>query len=247
MDPTVEVPTMPYVTFTIVYDNNRGDEGLRTGWGFACLVESEETTVLFDTGGDASTLLANLEALGKDPAAVDAVVLSHVHQDHTGGLGGLLAAGAEPAVYVPVSFPASFKREVAARTTLVEVEGPAEIGPGVHTTGEVEGRITEQALVVETAEGWVLVTGCAHPGIVEVATEAREIAGGDIALAVGGFHLKDDRADEIEEVIAGLRALGVAAVAPVHCSGDRARALFAETFGEACHLVGVGAEFRFER
>ncbi|MGC9356605.1 MAG: MBL fold metallo-hydrolase [Anaerolineae bacterium] len=230
-----------------MYDNNRGAEGLRTDWGFACLIEFEERVILFDTGGDGPILLANMEALGKEPSMVDVVVLSHVHGDHTGGLAGLLEAGAEPEVYVPASFPAAFKQQVARDASLVEVEEPVEILPGVYTTGEVEGRIIEQALVVETAKGWVLVTGCAHPGIVKMAAQAREVTGGKIALVMGGFHLRSERVDQIEEVISGLRDLDVASVAPVHCSGDRARELFKEAFGEGCQLVGVGAVFRFER
>ena len=38
------------VTFTVVYDNDSQDPALQTAWGFACLVETGEATVLFDTG-----------------------------------------------------------------------------------------------------------------------------------------------------------------------------------------------------
>jgi len=105
--------------FTMIYDNNEYDPALRTAWGFACWVEVGEATVLFDTGGDGATLLGNLAELKLDPQEIDAVVLSHIHGDHTGGLVGLLETGARPTVYAPAAFPASFKADVSARTECV--------------------------------------------------------------------------------------------------------------------------------
>jgi len=236
------------VTFTVVYDNNPFDPRFRTAWGFACWVETPDGVVLFDTGGDGPTLLNNLAEGGMDPRAVDAVVLSHIHGDHTGGLTALLDAGARPTVYVPASFPPSFKESIRVRTALVEVTGPTEILPGVHTTGEVDsGGIVEQALVVETAEGLAVVTGCAHPGVVEMVRRARQVGRGEVALVVGGFHLSGADRGRIAEVISGLRALGVRRVAPCHCTGDLARRMFAEAFGDAFLPAGAGWNITFRR
>ena len=193
-------------------------------------------------------LLSNMTQLGFDPQAIDAVVLSHIHSDHTGGLAGLLDAGARtsassvepPVVYVPAAFPASFKADVRARTDLVEVTGPVEILAGVYTTGEVGSGIVEQALVVETEGGMVVVTGCAHPGVVEMVRRAKEAVRGEVVLVIGGFHLRSASRDRIEGIIADLRQLGVQKVAPCHCTGDRARQMFADAFGDDCVLAGVG-------
>jgi len=76
---TPPVPTaMPVetpggVTITILYDNNPGDsdERLETAWGFSCLVEGLEKTILFDTGGDSAMLLRNMRTLGLDPMRVN--------------------------------------------------------------------------------------------------------------------------------------------------------------------------------
>jgi 7,8-dihydropterin-6-yl-methyl-4-(beta-D-ribofuranosyl)aminobenzene 5'-phosphate synthase len=228
------------VRFTIAYDNNAYDPALRTAWGFSCLVELGEATVLFDTGGDSPTLLGNMATLGLDPLAIDAVVLSHIHGDHVGGLAGLLDLGARPAVYVPAAFPDSFKDGVRARTDLVEVVEPLEVLPGVYTTGEVGSGIVEQALVVETGDGAVVVTGCAHPGIVKMVRRAQAPVRGDLALVVGGFHLGGADPGQIETVITGLRQLGVQRVAPCHCTGDQARRMFADAFGADCIITGVG-------
>ncbi len=236
------------ITFTIVYDNNPYISGMKTAWGFACLVELEETTMLFDTGGDSSTLLSNMAALDKDPQAIDIVVLSHFHGDHTGGLGGLLDTGVRPVVYAPTVFPTSFKKDVQTKTELIEVERPQKIRPGVFTTGQVSGTVVEQALAVETAEGWVVVTGCAHPGIVEMTRAAQQATGGDIAWVIGGFHLGNATRAHINAIIKVLHGdLGVGQVVPTHCTGEQARAMFAEAWGEACHLLGVGAEITLLR
>ena len=235
------------MTFTIVYDNNaragaRGhDPTLQTAWGFACWIETGDATLLFDTGGDSPTLLGNMATLGLDPQAIDVVVLSHIHGDHTGGLAGLLDTGIRPTVYVPAAFPASFKDGVRARTDLVEVTGPLEILPGVHTTGELGSSIVEQALVVETEAGLVVVTGCAHPGVVEMVRRAQGAVGGEVALVMGGFHLGGASAAEIATIVEDFQQLGVQGVAPCHCSGDVARALFEQAYGEDFISAGVGS------
>ena len=193
------------MTFTIVYDNNAYDPALQTAWGFACLVETGAGTVLFDTGGEGPTLTGNMARLGLDAQAIDAVVLSHAHADHTGGLQSLLDMGVRPTVYVPAAFGTAFKDAVRARTELVEVTGPAEILPGVLSTGMVGSGIVEQALAVETGEGLVVVTGCAHPGVAEMVRRAREAATGEVTLVVGGFHLGGASERQVRGIIAEFR------------------------------------------
>ena len=239
--PTKEVRP---VTFTIVYDNNTYPAAelldLRTSWGFACWVDAGETTVLFDTGGDGADLMHNLRELDLDPLTVDAVVLSHAHGDHTGGLGALLSTGAKPTVYVPVSFSGSFKEDVRAHTDLVEVADPMAVASGIYTTGEVGSGIKEQALVVEVSDGLVVITGCAHPGVDNVVRRVYQHHDGHIALVVGGFHLGSASRQRVESIIADFEKLDVARVAPCHCTGDAARALFDEAFGDDCVMAGVG-------
>ena len=228
------------LTITVVYDNNSYDSRLRTAWGFSAFVEYHDHTLLFDTGGDGPTLLANMAALGIAPAQIESVVLSHIHGDHVGGLSGLLAAGARPTVYLPPSFPASFKREVAETTTVVEVAPGQRIAEGLFTTGEMGSGILEQALVIETARGLVVITGCAHPGVVQIVARAKELFGDQVYLVLGGFHLGGKRDAEIAAIVADFRRLGVEKVAPCHCTGDRAIAMFAAEYGDDFVQAGVG-------
>jgi 7,8-dihydropterin-6-yl-methyl-4-(beta-D-ribofuranosyl)aminobenzene 5'-phosphate synthase len=240
------------VTFTVVFDNYAHDRALETAWGFACLVETEGTTVLFDTGGDGAILLRNMKALGKDLAAIDAVVFSHEHGDHTAGLTALLDTGAKPTIYAPSAFGAIYKDAWQARTSLVELPGtPAEILPGFYSTGFLTASgglepIVEQALIVQTAEGWVMVTGCAHPGVVKLARRASEATGGELTWVMGGFHLVDSGPGRIRAIIEDLREMGVVRAAPSHCSGDRAREMFAAAFGRNYIPTGVGAVITIE-
>jgi 7,8-dihydropterin-6-yl-methyl-4-(beta-D-ribofuranosyl)aminobenzene 5'-phosphate synthase len=114
------------------------------------------------------------------------------------------------------------------------------ISPGVCTTGQVGTGIVEQALVVETDAGSVIVTGCAHPGIVEMVRKGKEITAGEVALVLGGFHLGKASRGQTKEIVSTFRRLGMQRVAPCHCTGDRARRLFVDAYGMDCTLAGVG-------
>lgn len=238
--PTASKEGTGSVTITVIYDNNPYNPHLQTGWGFACLVKTEKAIILFDTGGDGAILLRNMIALGIKPQSVEVVVLSHIHGDHTGGLRALLDTGAHPTVYVPRSFPTRFKADVRSLTKLEKVTGLAEILPGVYTTGEMGSGIVEQGLVVETTEGLAVITGCAHPGVVEMVRRARRASEEEVYLVLGGFHLGGASRQKIERIIINFQELGVRQVAPCHCTGDQAIKVFADAFGADLIQNGVG-------
>lgn len=225
---------------TVLYDNYSHDPRLQTGWGFAALIEQRDQAILFDTGADAPTLLGNMRALDIDPQRIEVVALSHAHGDHTGGLAGLLETGARPAVHLLPSFPASFKRGIGARVTLTEATPGQQIGEGVFTTGEVSGAIPEQALIVESRLGLVVVTGCAHPGVLEMIERASALRGKKVHLVLGGFHLRGKSAAELQAIVAAFRRLGVEKVGPCHCTGDAAIQMFRDEYRDDFVAVGVG-------
>ena len=247
LPPPTTQPTEPgeaATVLTVLYDNNPADLRLTAAWGFACLIESQGGTILFDTGGDGAILMQNMATLGIDPAAIDAVVLSHNHADHVGGLQALLGSNDHLVVYIPGSFPEEFGRRVRERARVVEVGGPMEIIEGVHTTGEMGTTIVEQSLIVETARGLVVVTGCAHPGIVEIVRRAA--AQGEIDLVIGGFHLRDRSRGDVQVVIEDLLALGMRRIAPCHCTGAEATVEFEAAFGSGFVPCGVGTVITIE-
>jgi 7,8-dihydropterin-6-yl-methyl-4-(beta-D-ribofuranosyl)aminobenzene 5'-phosphate synthase len=226
----------------VVYDNVAYTPELETAWGFAAVLEAAGGTVLFDTGGDGRRLLANMQRLGIEPERVDAVVLSHIHADHTGGLGEFLARNARVTVYLPQSFPVGFRRAVEQRGARVEtVGGPRRLFGNLHSTGEMDEGTKEQGLIVDTEAGLVVVTGCAHPDIVEMARAAQKYLGKNIYLLMGGFHLLGHSERQLRGTLRALRGLGVRKVAPSHCTGDEAIALFRETWGSEFIEGGCGA------
>ena len=226
---------------TTLYDNYHHSGDLRTNWGFACLVELSGTVVLFDTGGDGPTLMHNIDELGIDLARVQALVLSHDHGDHTGGVQGVLERCSDLKVYVCDSFSSRTKLEVKENGgQLVEVTSPVEIAPGIHSTGALGAAIHEQSLVVDTGEGIVVITGCAHPGIVGIVRKAKQLAQGDVLLVTGGFHLMGASEKLVARAISDLKDLGVRKASPTHCTGDAAIEQFREAFGEDFVPGGVG-------
>ncbi len=254
----------PKVTITVVYDNYSHQERLGAGWGFACVIRGLEKTVLFDTGGDGSLLLANMRALRIDPVSIDVVLLSHIDGDHTDGLQDFLAINPHVSVYMPASFPDDFKAKTARTgANVIEVGGPKEIFDGVFTTGELLGPKVEQGLVLSdkaySVEGrlesppytgrlespphtglGVVVSGCAHPGIDKMVGRAREATGAERFLILGGFHLFRSDVGTIRKMIVRLKQLGVEYAAPTHCSGDHAKQLFRDAFADGYIEVGAG-------
>ena len=231
---------MQDISITVVYDNNPYKQGLETSWGFSALIMGAEKTILFDSGGDRS-LLSNMEKLAIDPDRIDVVVLSHIHPDHTGGLGSLLEKNPDVIIYLPKSFPTKFKDNVQAHgTKMVEVEQPMKICENVHSTGQLGKWIREQSLIVRTEAGLVVITGCAHPGIVNIVNAAKDLIKDNILLVMGGFHLEWATKGKIEKIISTFKQLHVRYIGPCHCTGDKARALFEKHFGKNYINVGAG-------
>jgi 7,8-dihydropterin-6-yl-methyl-4-(beta-D-ribofuranosyl)aminobenzene 5'-phosphate synthase len=232
----------PHRRITVIFNNIPYAAQLRTGWGFSCVVEGFDQTILFDTGGDGKILLANMEHLGIDPTTIDVVVLSHIHSDHTGGLEALLRKNPEVTVYLPHSFPHSFQQRIKRLgADVVMVNGPMRLFDGVHSTGEMGDWIKEQALILDTSKGLVIVTGCAHPGVVNIVRKARQYLKKDVYLTMGGFHLMGIGTSQLRKHIQALRALGVEKVAPSHCTGEAAIARFREAWGDDFLSGGCGA------
>lgn len=166
----------------VLYDNE-AKRDLESDWGFSALIEAEEN-ILFDTGDNGDLLKRNIEKMDVDVSKVKKIVLSHEHHDHTGGLFSILDRSME--VYVPESFSTQFKKEVRGYGSLVEVSGKRKISHQIFTTGEIGKSIKEQSLMIEVDDGYILLTGCAHPGLARIVDEASRY--GDIKGVIGGFH-----------------------------------------------------------
>ncbi len=150
---------------TVLIEDYAGyDSGLLGQHGTSILLEASagqsQNTILFDTGQTAEPVLHNMKLLGKDPAGIDMIVLSHCHFDHTGGLIGILGAGgfaripviAHPSIYRAnfslkpklrsVGMDPESSREAVANKggELILTEEPLPLMSGVVTSGEIRER-----------------------------------------------------------------------------------------------------------
>ncbi len=223
-----EIGSGDEVVVAILVDNNPGGRGLKAAWGFSALVKVGSLKILFDSGPDPRILGRNAGALGADLSDVDFAVVSHGHWDHAGGLPRVAEVAPGTKVYLPGGISPGVVRWIEGLgLEPITLGDPTALAPGVTTTGSMRGPPSEHGLVVSAGGlGSVLLTGCAHPGIEEMMERAADLAG-RVYAAVGGFHLASAGAGRLEGVAAAVERLGLGAVFPVHCSGDRARSVLA--------------------
>jgi 7,8-dihydropterin-6-yl-methyl-4-(beta-D-ribofuranosyl)aminobenzene 5'-phosphate synthase len=226
---------------TVLYDNYGLVEGTQADWGFACLVEGMEKTVLFDAGTKPEVLKHNVETLNVSLKQVQQIVISHAHRDHTGGLDYVMGQVKNVEIFVPDSFPDVEAQALSQRGAVVtRVLQPREICPKVHLTGEMGDQIKEQSLLLDTPDGIYVITGCSHQGTVEIIKRSREIIDKQISLIFGGFHLNRHSEAQIVEIIDFFSRSGVQRCGPTHCTGDKAIMMFKEAYGNDFVPMGVG-------
>lgn len=144
-----------------------------------------------------------------------------------------------------------------------------ELAPGIMTTGEVP-RVTpfehvdeglqvrdgdgwrqdqvpdDQALLVKTRQGLVVVLGCAHSGIVNTLLHARQITGENrVHAVVGGTHLHIAPEPQLVETVRALREFGIRRLGVSHCTGLEVSVRLAQEFGEAFFFDNAGTVVEF--
>jgi len=171
------------VTITTLMENTSGSPFIHGEWGQSLLIETDENTILFDTG-PSDQIIENVARLGVDLSKVDKIVLSHGHYDHTGGLQAvllnLLEAGSKPDGIEIVAHPDIFQPKFVHIKDLVttdigipfareELESlgarfnltwdPVQLNSFSLTTGEVKISVDyeniDAALHVQEGEGYV--------------------------------------------------------------------------------------------
>ncbi|MCC6579471.1 MAG: MBL fold metallo-hydrolase [Phycisphaeraceae bacterium] len=152
---------------TVLVENAAKGRGMLGEHGLSYWIDTGDHRVLFDTGQTGQTLLHNTSRLSVNIAMADAVVLSHGHYDHTGGLTAVLGHHPHPRV---LAHPAAFQRRYSrSRVTSVEDIGiPAEIS--LHA-------VRQRATVVETSKPTEIVPGLFVTGFVPRGTDYEDTGG----------------------------------------------------------------------
>lgn len=240
-------------SITVVYNNIPGDVSphMQIGAGFSSFIVFGQHRILFDTGGDTTILTGNVRALGLDLKKLDAVIVSHNHWDHAYGLPGIYSlTDMVPRVYVPASAGDSIQQQNPG-LDIIGVNEAVEIMQHVWLTGELKTSyrdiaLYEQSLILDGDEGLYVITGCAHPGIVEIVERAKQILPErPIALVAGGFHLVNVSEGIVREISTRLKELGVIAIAPSHCTGNMAMDIFKQEWGDRYLDLYLGHVHRF--
>jgi len=269
------------------------------GHGLSTLIRTKSGDrtfeILYDTGPSGDILLHNVRAMGLNLSSTDAIVISHGHWDHIGGLTAILAEIGHPRTPVYLHPRMFVKRRIATKTEqgervrelpsvcsisdikeaggnpIVTTEPALIAGSTVLRSGEIprqteyeKGFLNHQAfvdnewiddseiiddncLIMRTKRGLVIITGCAHSGIVNSVYEAIRLTGVNSVHAIlGGFHLGGEHNESrIASTIRDLQAINASMIIPCHCTGATAQRLMEKAFPYAYVISSVGNMYRF--
>src|ERR1035437_4046196 len=109
--------------------------------------------------------------------------------------------------------------------------------------------LDDRALVINIKDkGLVIISGCAHAGIINTIRYAQQITGLTKVYAIlGGFHLAGKEFEKrIEPTIEELKEINPELIVPSHCTGRRALISIAQAFPNAIACNSVGNIYQFE-
>lgn len=230
------------VHVTIIYDNYQDNASLESDWGFACLVEYLGNKMLFDAGRMADLYKKNMEVLQINPQQIPSLFISHEHGDHTAGIPWITSVNPSINSYLPRSYAEELRSKDKLPPNTQSFAEPSHLFGPYYTTGDDFEKFKEQGLVIKTEQGGVLITGCGHPGAIEMVKVASEDLGIEIHTLIGGLHLMRSSDNELLQIATTLKELGIRQICPTHCTGDHSIAFFKKSFGEGYLSGGTGKE-----
>jgi len=245
------------VKIQILNDNVAG-RWCRSEHGLSFLVEADQT-VLFDTGS--SDLIGyNANIMGIDLQQIKTIVLSHGHDDHTGGL--MLFSNSKLICH-PDTFLKRFRKsnqtelgirwseeEIRQKFDLVTSREPVKISEQIWFLGEIprindfESRRTafvkadgtddfvmdDSGLAIITSKGLIVVSGCAHSGICNMISQAKKVTGIEKVNVVIGGFHLQNDDIVTKKTIGWMKENGVVQVIPSHCTALPAQAAVMQHF-----------------
>ena len=261
-------------------ENTEGAAGCAAEHGLSFYIETEDHRLLMDLGPSAS-VIGNAEKLGVDLKAVDTVILSHGHYDHSGGILPFTKLNPEAKIYLQGSAfgeyysirdngPEYIGLDPAIRELpqVMTVNGEYRIDKELFLFSGIRGKknwpvsnynlrkkengeflqddfIHEQCLVITEGERRILLSGCAHNGILNILDRFEEVCGGAPDIVISGFHMmkKSGYTDEERQVIRDTaRKLKKYPTVfyTCHCTGIKAFDMMKKIMGEKLQYVHCG-------
>ena len=267
-------------------ENTLGREGCVPAHGLSLYVETGNRRLLLDTGPSA-LLLKNARVLDVDLARVDAVILSHGHYDHTGGISAFCALNPEAPVYLRRGADGDFWSEsgdsphpigmdlaAASLPQLVRQDRDAWIAPDLFLFGGVTGRkywpqgnrklfrktggqyvqddfSHEQSLLIRENGKSVLLSGCAHSGVLNILERCLSLCGAAPDVMISGFHMMKKSGEYTPEELDVIRGTARALLSwpsvfyTCHCTGLPAYQIMKEIMGDRLRYFACGDTLEF--
>ena len=193
------LPALDQLELTVVCEHKH-EEGFKGEAGVSYLLRTDQGALLYDIGFGAqhTTFSDNTSLLGLKMEDVDALVISHLHADHMGGLkaqrsrqvalpAAFGAAGGKPCYLPDTARADGFDERITAAPRILE-GGIASTGPLARSL-YFFGLTQEQALVAHVkGKGLFVLTGCGHPTIEVVIRMVRHLSDEPIYAIGGGLH-----------------------------------------------------------
>jgi len=171
------------VKITTIVDNGVWERGLSLCWGLSFHVDllkgNKKHAILMDTSGSFETFYHNALKVNIDLSSVKAVFISHWHADHCGALNQVLPLlKPQTPVFVPSENSFGIREIRDAGGIPVVCQESIEFIEGAMSTGDVANGLSEHSLLINVKEkGLVVLTGCSHPGLVNVLKNAQKVSG----------------------------------------------------------------------
>lgn len=217
---------------SILCENSSSDIGFLAEWGFSVLIETGNNRILFDTGySDVYKL--NAKKLGINLDKIDFIVLSHYHNDHSGGLKFYNFKPRKKLIIHPQILNKLSKfqiKRIRSNFEVISSENPLEFSKGIYYLGEIPRRNNfekgmyikdpmsdDSAIAIKSKNGTIVISGCSHSGICNICEYAKEVTGQKIYAVLGGFHLfKNDR-KAVEGTVNYFKNEKFKFLFPMHC------------------------------